>query len=216
MLPSLVLVPAFGLSALALPVRLALGFALALAVLPAMQPTLTEGAPWLISFGIELMRGLPVALGAAAVLWTASMAGGFVDNLRGARETSELPFMEEPTPPLATLLALITALAFLETGGAARVAEALAGVPPLDASVFRGVALNLVRAVDVAVAIAAPLAGVSIVMELAAALIARAAAPAHVQALVAPLRSLALLFITLLVFERMASLLAILATKAPR
>ena len=56
---------------------------------------------------------------------------------------------------------------------------------------------------------------VSIVLELANALIARAATPAHVAALLAPLRSIFILVAFALLFERMTSLLAGVAAQQP-
>jgi flagellar biosynthesis protein FliR len=215
LLPALTLIPGFGLAAVAAPIRIALGLALAFSVLPAITPSFDHELPWTLAFGRELLAGLPLALEVSAVLWAASMAGGLIDNLRGARETSALPTVEEPLPPLGALLGLITAVAFLESGGAARVASSLVAVRPATVSALAGAALELTRAIEIAVAIAAPLAAVSIVTEVAAALVARAAAPAHVQALIAPLRSVALLAIVALVIERLIALLALLASRTP-
>jgi type III secretion protein T len=214
-LPAVTLIPGFGLAAVAAPIRIGLALALALSVLPTLGPSLDQDLPWALAFGRELLRGLPLALEVSAVLWAATMAGGLIDNLRGARESSALPNLEEPSPPLATLLGLLAAIAFLETGGATRVAGALAVAPAASASLFETAALDLARAIEIAVAIAAPLAAVSIVLEVAAALVARAAAPAHVQALIAPLRSLVLLAVAALVIERIAALLAVLAASTP-
>lgn len=215
-LPAVTLIPAFGLAAVAAPIRIALGLALAVAVLPALAPSIDRELPWALAFGRELLRGLPLALQVSAVLWAATMAGGLVDNLRGARETAALPTLEEPTPPIGALLGLLAALAFLESGGAARVAGALVAAAPVGVSALQVAAFELTRSIEVAVAIAAPLAAVSIVTELSAALIARASAPAHVQALIAPLRSVFILAVAALVIERMAALLAALAASTPR
>lgn len=215
-MPAVTIIPAFGLAAVGAPIRIGLALALALSVLPALEPTLSHGLPWTVAFGVEFLRGVPLALETSAVLWAANMSGGLIDNLRGARETSELPILEEPAPPLAALLALLTGLAFLESGGASRVAAALIRVRPPTASLFEGVAVELTRAIELSVAIAAPLAAVSIVFEVVAALIARAASPAHVQALIAPLRSLAVLGVAAVVIERLAALLATLAASVPR
>ena len=215
-LPAVTLIPAFGLAAVAVPIRIAFALALSFAVLPALGPSLDRELPWALSFGQELLRGLPLALEVSAVLWAASMAGGLIDNLRGARETSSLPTLEEPTPPLGALLGLLTALAFLESGGATRVASALVSLPAPGASALELAARDLTHAIEVAVAIAAPLAAASIVTELSAALVARAASPAHVQALIAPLRSVVLLAVAALVIERLAALLVVLAASVPR
>ena len=213
-LPVVTLVPAFGLSAVAAPIRIGLALALAVAVLPALTPTLDQSLPWAVAFAREFLRGVPLALEVSAVLWAAIMAGGLVDNLRGARETTSLPVLGEASPPLAGLLGLLASLVFLLSGGASRVALSLVKSPAVDVSVLLGTALELARAVEVALSIAAPLAAVSIVVEVAAALVARASAPAHVQALIAPLRSLALLSVFALLLERIAALIATLAAGA--
>lgn len=215
LLPVVTLLPAFGLSAVAIPVRLALGLSLALAVLPAASSIAPANAPYAVAFGIEFARGIPLALESSAILWAATMAGGLVDNLRGAREATSLPLFEEPVAPLGALLGLLAALAFLESGGASRVALASAALPAPGASLFRAAAFDLTRAIDVAIAVAAPLATVSIVVELGAALITRAAAPVQVGALIAPLRSVVLLGVAALLVERMSALFAELVAKIP-
>ena len=58
-----------------------------------------------------------------------------------------------------------------------------------------------------AVALGGPILAASVVLEVAAALVARASAPAQIHLLLAPLRALALLAIFGLVFERIASAL---------
>jgi hypothetical protein len=73
----------------------------------------------------------------------------------------------------------------------------------------------LTHAIEVAVAVAAPLVGASIVLELANALIARAASPAFILPLLAPIRSVALLAVAALLLDRMLELLAILAASTP-
>ena len=65
-----------------------------------------------------------------------------------------------------------------------------------------------------ALAVAAPMVAVSIIAELANALIARSATPAHVAALLAPLRSIVILVAFALLFERMTTLLAQMAARS--
>jgi hypothetical protein len=67
----------------------------------------------------------------------------------------------------------------------------------------------------VALAIAAPVLAASIVVELASALIARAATPAFIQPLLAPLRSLVLLAVAALALDRMVELLATGVARVP-
>jgi len=156
-----------------------------------------------------------VALAAAGALWAAGMAGGLTDNIRGARETQALPVVDEDTSPLGALLSLLVALLFLESGGAARVAAALASNVTVSHGVLWQVALGLTHAIEIALAVAAPVVAVSIVVEVANALISRAATPAHISALLAPLRSIVILVAFALLFERMTTLLAEIAARVP-
>ncbi len=132
-----------------------------------------------------------------------------------ARETQALPIVDEDTSPLGALLSLLVALIFLEGGGAARVAAALSANVPASYGTLWQVALGLTHAIELALAVAAPVVAVSIVLELANALVARAATPAHIAALLAPLRSILILVSFALLFERMASLLASVASHRP-
>ena len=211
--PALTLVPAFGLNALPAPTRAALGLALAVSIAPSLQPAQLS-APFSIALLLEAARGLPVALAASGALWAAGMAGGLTDNIRGARETQALPVVDEDVSPLGALLSLLVSLLFLESGGAARVAAALASNTAPSHGMLWQVALGLTRSVELALAVAAPVVAVSIVVELANALIARSATPAHIAALLAPLRSVLILVAFALLFERMTTLLAQIAMHA--
>ncbi|HTA89716.1 MAG TPA: flagellar biosynthetic protein FliR [Polyangiaceae bacterium] len=212
--PALTLVPAFGLTALPAQSRAALGLALAVSIAPALQPA-SLSAPFGVALLLEAARGLPVALSAAGALWAAGMAGGLTDNLRGARETQSLPVVDDDVSPLGALLSILVALVFLEGGGAARVVAALALSPPVSHGLLWQVAAGLTHSVELALAVASPVVAVSIVAELSNALLTRAATPAHVAALLAPLRSVVILIAFALLFERMTSLLATSALHAP-
>jgi len=212
--PAATLLPAFGLNALPAQTRAALCLALAASIAPSLQPA-ESAAPFGVALMLEAAAGLPVALAAAGALWAAGMAGGLTDNLRGARETQALPNVDEGTSPLGALLSMLVALIFLEGGGASRVAAALTEPIALSNGVLWRVARGLTHSIELALAVAAPLAAVSIVVELANALIARSASPAYIAALLAPLRSIAILVAFALLFERMASLLAVVAAHAP-
>ncbi|HYP98107.1 MAG TPA: flagellar biosynthetic protein FliR [Polyangiaceae bacterium] len=209
--PALTILPAFGLNALPAQTRAALGLALAVSIAPSLQP-LQLAAPFGVALLFEAARGLPVAIAASGALWAAGMAGGLTDNIRGARETQGLPVVDEETSPLGALLSLLVALIFLEGGGAARVVAALSSPQTVSHGALWQVALGLTHAIELALAVAAPIVAVSIVLELANALIARAATPAHVVALLAPLRSILILVCFALLFERMASLLVSVAS----
>jgi type III secretory pathway component EscT len=103
----------------------------------------------------------------------------------------------------------------LESGGASRVAAALTSNASFSHGVLWQIAIGLTHSIELALAVAAPVVAVSIIAELANALIARSATPAHVVALLAPLRSVLILVVFALLFERMASLLALVAAQSP-
>jgi flagellar biosynthesis protein FliR len=210
--PLVIIVPAFGLGAVAAPVRVALALGIAGAIAPALRGTVDPSVPLWFALLREAGRTLPLALGTAAILWAAIMAGGLVDNLRGAHEGTELPILEQPATPLGALFGLLVALGFLETGGVERVARVLSA-PRLQTS-FAVAAERLADSVGIAVAIAAPLVVGSILIELASAFVARAASPAYVAPLVAPVRSLGVLFVVWLALERIVELLVVLSAQA--
>lgn len=209
-LPLVVLVPAFGLRALSAPARVTLGLAFALAIFPAMASaaTVDPGAsPALAALPLatEVMRGLPIAIATAVPLWAATMAGGLADSLRNANEGAPFAVIEGRATPLAVLFSLGAATIFFASGGPARAALALVAAPA--ESPWLSVAANLTNGITLAVAIAAPVLAASIVLEVAGALIARAASPAHVDAILQPTKALALLVVVALAFDRMLTLL---------
>lgn len=206
--PTVSLVPAFGLKALPTPARGLLALALATSIYPALGPVaVSPGRPWLLLALEQIVLGLPVALAAAIPLWAATMAGGVVDTLRGANDASGLAVVEGKASSFGILLSLFASVTFLATGGPARVTEALAkgDFPhhPLLAA-----AHDLTAGISLAVAIAGPLLAAAVVLEVAFALVARAASPAQVHALLAPLRALGLLAGLAIVIDRVGALLA--------
>jgi len=214
--PSVTLVPAFGLRAVPAPARAVMGLALAASIFPALAPMATGSSrPWIVLALTEVARGLPVAVAAAVPLWAATMAGGVADALRGSQETPGAPTVEGRATPLGVLLSLLACTIFLSTGGPARVASALA-VHPVGPHPLVAAADDLVGGIALAVAVGGPLLAASVVIELAAALIARAASPAQVHALLAPLRALATLAVVGLLLERLAVALGAAVIQAPR
>jgi flagellar biosynthetic protein FliR len=222
--PAVTLVPAFGLRAVPGPGRavLALGFAASIVPAIALAST-TPGAPvaqavvaahagesWLVLALTEVLRGLPVALAAAIPLWAATMAGGVADALRGSQETASAPTVEGRASPLGIPLSLLASAIFLQTGGPARVAWALASLPAASAGagLWLAVAHDLTAGISLAVALGAPLLAASVVIEVAGALIARAASPAQIHALLAPVRALGMLGVLAIVIDRLADALA--------
>jgi type III secretory pathway component EscT len=210
-LPLVTIVPAFGLAAVAVPIRVVLGASMAVAVAPALRGVAATDTALPLLLVTEAGRTLPLALATAALLWVAVMAGGLVDNLRGARESAELPLLDEPGPPFSALFGILMAIAFLETGGASRLAAALA--EPRLSTTWASGAERLSQAMGLSVALAAPLAIGSVLVELTAGLIARAASPAFVLSLLAPLRSLALLVLAWLSLDRIVELFVLLAAR---
>jgi flagellar biosynthetic protein FliR len=208
--PTLAIVPAFGLKALPVPARGILGIALAAGIYPALTPIVDlRPLPWFVLALEQIVLGIPVALAAAIPLWAATMAGGLVDSLRGVQDGTGLAVVEgNKATPLAILLSLLASVVFLATGGPARIASALA-TTTLSAHPLLAASHALVAGIGLAVALGAPLLAAAVVLELAFALVARAASPSQVHALLAPLRALGLLAVVAIVLDRIADLVAI-------
>jgi type III secretory pathway component EscT len=213
--PAVTLVPAFGLTAVPPQTRLVLGLGLGLCLAPALSGQVSAEGGLLLALGREALFGLPVALLASLSIYVAAMAGGLVDDLRGARESVTLPSLPEQLPPVAALFALLSSMAFLETGGAARVVSALS-TPLLSARfTWPAVAQAFAGSIELAFAIAAPLVVASVLLETGSALVARAATPAFIGPVLAPLKSVVVLGVLALIFERIAELLVVLSRSAP-
>jgi type III secretory pathway component EscT len=208
-LPVVTLVPAFGLRALPTSARAVIALALALSIVPAVHVARAPGAdlPLVLLVLTEALRGLPVAIAAATPIWAATQAGGIMDNLRGGGTDSSLPIVEGKATPLGALYSILASSLFLGGGGPARVAQALADTSP-EPMLFLLLVRTLTQGITLSVAIATPLLTASVVLEVASTLIARAAAPTQVSALLAPLRSIALLFLAAVSLERVSWLLA--------
>ncbi len=216
--PVVTIVPAFGLRAVPAPVRALLGICMAAVIAPALRgdPTLVAHG-WLLAIGASLLQGIPIAIAAAVPLWAATMAGGVMDAVRGSADLVSMPSVEGRPTLLGVPMALLASAIFLSTGGPARVVAALAWAPPIDsaqAPLIR-VAFDITSGIDIALAIAAPVLAASIVVEIGTALVARSASPAQVHALLAPLRSIAVLAVVALTFDRMVRFLAIAVRAKP-
>jgi flagellar biosynthetic protein FliR len=206
--PVVAIVPAFGLRALSAPIRAATALVLGAILAPALRPAVVGPGPLPVLLLTELARGTVVALSAAIPLWAATMAGGVIDALRGSQDLSMVPTVEGRATPLGVLFSLLAATIFLGTGGPAAVVGALASAPPdLGDGVTRA-ASDIAAGISIAVAMAAPLLAASVIVEIAGALVARAASPAHLHTFLAPIRSLALLILTALLLTRMAAFMA--------
>jgi flagellar biosynthetic protein FliR len=213
--PSVAIVPAFGLRALPTAARGVLGLGLAAAVFPALPAIADGGAPWPLLALREMALGLPVAVAAAVPLWAATMSGGVADALRGGSSSFVTsPAVEAGATPLGIPMSLLASSLFLATGGPARVVLALA-LRPAAGHPGLAAAEDLSAGITLAVAIGGPLLAASIVIEVAGALVARAASPAQLHLLLAPVRALCLLAMMAVVFERMAVVLAVAVEHAP-
>jgi flagellar biosynthetic protein FliR len=222
--PAVAIVPAFGLRALPTAARAVIALALALTVFPALAPihlpghgaALASGTGWPLAALGEMALGLPVAVAAAVPLWAATMAGGVADALRGGatQGSPSAPTVEAGATPLGVPLSILASAIFLASGGPARIALALATSMPEGHPVLAAVN-DLTAGITVAVAIAGPLLAASVVIEIAGALVARAASPAQLHLLLAPLRALGLLVMLALSLERMAIVLASAVDRAP-
>jgi flagellar biosynthesis protein FliR len=213
--PVVALVPAFGLRALPAGARALLGLSFAACIFPALAPIDTFApAPWPILALFEVARGLPIAIAAAVPLWAATMAGGVADALRGSQDTPGAPTVEGPATPLGVTLSLLASAIFLCTGGPARVVAALSQHPVTAHPVLAAVD-DLVGGITLAVALGGPLLAAAVVVEVAGAIVARAASPAQVHTLIAPLRALATLAVMGIVLERLAVALARAVGAAP-
>lgn len=204
--PVLFLVPAFGGAALPAPARLGLGLSLALSIGSSLHAEPGAGLPSALELAREVALGLPLAVGAALLVHTALMAGGVIDELRGHREASTLPLLDGGATPIGALLGLLVIVAFHAGGGPSRLVAALSA-PVISEAPLLGVVTQVSASIGIAVAAAAPVAVAAIVLSVAEALLARAATPAHVGGLVAPLRGVALLAIAALVLDRVLAFL---------
>lgn len=203
LLPSVILIPVFGLRALPIFGQLLFALILAAAAAPSVQPVPASSEPWLFALLAQVLGGLPVALGAAMTLWVASMAGNLLDELRGgAASPSASLIADSEASPLGILFALGAAVMFLKLGGPARLALALSVATPLSEQSLRDVAVALARGTQLAVVIAAPLLAVLPFFELFHALLARATRPVTVTSVLSPLRAMALLAIVALLLDR--------------
>ena len=215
--PVVAIVPAFGLRALPAPARAVIAIAIAATIAPAVaaDPSLAS-RNWVLALIAAFLQGLPIAIAAAVPLWAATMAGGVIDAVRGSNDTVSMPTVEGRPSTLGVPMALLASTVFLATGGPARVAMALAlpSTVPGSQAVLRA-ALDLSSGITIALSVAAPVLAASIVVEIAGALVARAASPAQIHSLLAPARSLAILGVAALLLERMAALIALAVRASP-
>ncbi|HTV17491.1 MAG TPA: flagellar biosynthetic protein FliR [Polyangiaceae bacterium] len=206
LIPSLVLIPALGLPAFPIGLRVAFALMLGASVAPGLLPAADPSAPLLATLASELARGVPVALSVAICVWGASMAGQLIDELRGGGSPARSPFDgSAPASPFGVLLSLAAALAFLELGGPARLSDALASARPLAEQDLTAVARALAYGLRFAVVLAGPLLALVPFVELLHALMARATHPIALGVVMAPLKAMTLLGVAALLLDRFAT-----------
>lgn len=205
LLPSLFLIPAFGLPGFPVVIRVGLAGVLAAVVAPSMPAAAYAPGPLPLALGAELARGLPVALSAAFCIWGALMAGNLIDELRAGPPRLKSPFDAAPSSPVGVLLGLAASVVFFRLGGPARLAYALAAAPPLHEQDLRTLASSLAHGVQFAVVLAGPLLALVPFFELLHALVARTIAPLSAQAVAGSLKAVALLGVVALLLDRIAA-----------
>ena len=203
LIPSLVLIPALGLPAFPLGLRVVFALMLGASVAPALLPP-PSGATTLVTLASELARGVPVALSVAICVWGATMAGNLIDELRGGLSSSRSPFDTEARAPFGVLMSLAAAVAFFQLGGPARLAQALAEARPLADQDVRTVALALAHGVQFSVVLSGPLLALVPFVELVHALAARATHPLAIGVVFGPLKAVGLLAVAALLLDRFA------------
>lgn len=205
-LPSAVLVPAFGLRALPVVGRAVVALVLALALVPAIASEPAVSAPLVVVLAGELSRGALVAVAAAVPLWSAAMAGDGLALAVGFHERADAAVVSGGATSFGVLTSLFASAAFLASGGASRLAQALTDAPIADEPVARVVS-DLTGGIAVGVALAAPLLGAMVVVDLTRAVVSRASLPVRLDGLLAPLRTLTALVLLALVFDRVTGAL---------
>lgn len=208
-LPTVILVPAFGLRALPWPLRIILGATIAVAIFPTLIPFANSriDEPWIFLALEEALRGIPIAIATAIPLWAATMAGGAIDTMRGAENAIDAPTVEEGSTQLGIFFSLLASSIFLATGGPARVAMALQTAEFPDHPLIAA-AHDLTQGITASVAIAAPILAATIVIDVGLSITNRATSPLSANAITLPARSLGIVVMLALVLERIARVLA--------
>jgi type III secretory pathway component EscT len=201
-MPSVLLVPAFGLSALPLLARAGFALILAASVAPALAASLPDATLGVDTLLRQAWLGLPVAVSAASALWVATMAGNVIDSLRGVQSLASFAAVDSEASPLGVLLALAASLAFLLLGGPAALVDALVVAEAPTHATLLGVARGLAQGINVAVLLAAPLLALAVVCDVVSALIQRAAQGAALSNVLAPARALVIVLFTAILLDR--------------
>lgn len=156
----------------------------------------------------EVLKGVPVALTAAAGIWAATMAGGVVDILRDPNPGPGPAAVDRDASGIGVLLTLAVATIFLQAGGAAQIARALADPALAFELPLVAATASIARGIEIAVAVAGPVACSAILLDVVAGLSSRAAVSVSLLGLWPPVRAVALLAVSALLLSRMAEALA--------
>ncbi len=214
LLPTVVMVPAFGLRGLPVAVRGAIALCLALAVGPALSSAAPEAGGVLLTLVGDVLRGLPLALAGAVPMWAAGMAGGLFDELRGAALEPSRAAVPEANSPSATLLTLLAGTFFFSVGGPSVIARAALRAE-VGAGLLEHTVGTLAAGMTVALLVAGPLLAAGVVVAAGNAVLARGPFSAARGALPS-LRGIAMLTFFAVALERVAVLLALLTERGVR
>lgn len=202
--PLVVLVPVLALRGAPASFRAGVALILAAASLPAGATTATS-ASTIVSLDAlvrELWLGLPVALGAAVPLWSLSMVGGSIDSVLAA---SPFGAASSTSRGFSRLFELIAGLIFLASGGLARVVALLSSASSaIDSTSAAHAAASAVSSgIGVAVMISTPVLMIAFIVDVALAMIARAAWPVALSGAIAATRAPVIIVLVSLLLERL-------------
>jgi len=216
-LPTLFIVPAFGLGLLPPSLRAAMALALVVGVAPALVPAPAAlAAPWPALLAAEALRGVPIALSAAISLWVATVAGGVVDAAgRGTRPSAEAGLFGPRSTPLATLFGLGAAIVFLGNGSAARLVARLGREGVFTTGALERAALDLSAGIGLGASIGAPVLVAALAADVASGIVARERAALSLEHFFPPLRTLFVLVATAALLDRMLEAVVLLAPGSP-
>lgn len=203
-LPFAILLPTAGLPAFPVRARAAMGAILLTAVTPALLVTELHSAPaWpLLS---QFLTGLPVALMASLMLWTATMTGDLLSDLQQPASCPPPSTVGPKLSSLGGLLGLAAVVGFFQLGGPSRIANALLlAQPDFGSSDWLGPTMRaLLHSISIAIALASPLFAVRLLSGMLEALLLRATPSYAVFSPVRTLSPLAHLTLLALLLDRL-------------
>lgn len=214
LLPTALLVPAFGLRGLPATVRASVALVLAFAVAPALGTAPAEPGGELVTLVVDVLRGFPLALSAALPLWASTMAGGLFDELRLARTEVKMAPLPDAHSPSAVLLSLLSGFLFFAVGGPSSIAKAVIAAE-LSRDVVEKTVGTLAAGAGVALVVAAPLVASAILSGAASAILSRSPFAAA-RGAIPSLRGLAMLAFFAVALERVATLIALVTDASTR